>query len=129
MAWDALQDPCLIFLCFAAAVSFLVGIIFQQGMEWLEVRTDCNVLFQLICILTMVIAGCRDPMCRRRSCHCFCCQRLPKREAVPRAQRSQGRCAGMSYHASAKANVLDWEAEDTVSAPYLGCLCSLVRPC
>ena len=25
LAWDALQDPCLIFLCFAAAVSILVG--------------------------------------------------------------------------------------------------------
>jgi len=36
MAWTALQDPCLIFLCFAAMVSFLVGIMFDQGLEWLE---------------------------------------------------------------------------------------------
>mmetsp|Transcript_43410 Transcript_43410/g.88814 ORF Transcript_43410/g.88814 Transcript_43410/m.88814 type:complete len:1057 (+) Transcript_43410:288-3458(+) len=36
MAWNALQDPCLIFLCFAAMVSFVVGIIFDEGMEWLE---------------------------------------------------------------------------------------------
>jgi len=36
LAWDALQDPCLIFLCFAALVSFFVGVIFNEGMEWLE---------------------------------------------------------------------------------------------
>ena len=36
LAWDALQDPCLIFLCFAAVVSILVGLIFNEGMEWLE---------------------------------------------------------------------------------------------
>ena len=36
MAWNALQDPCLIFLCFAACVSFFVGIVFDQGLEWLE---------------------------------------------------------------------------------------------
>eukprot|EP00961_Rhodomonas_salina_P218835 2958125-Rhodomonas_salina.1 len=39
MAWEALQDPCLIFLCFAAMVSFVVGIIFDEGMEWLEVTS------------------------------------------------------------------------------------------
>ncbi len=44
MAWDALQDPCLIFLCFAALVSFIVGIIFDEGMEWLEVRPSVSVL-------------------------------------------------------------------------------------
>ncbi|KAJ1486890.1 hypothetical protein T484DRAFT_1788313, partial [Baffinella frigidus] len=32
----AAMDPCLIFLCFAAMVSFLVGIMFDQGLEWLE---------------------------------------------------------------------------------------------
>eukprot|EP00283_Hemiselmis_rufescens_P003929 CAMPEP_0173418082 /NCGR_PEP_ID=MMETSP1357-20121228/310_1 /TAXON_ID=77926 /ORGANISM="Hemiselmis rufescens, Strain PCC563" /LENGTH=1081 /DNA_ID=CAMNT_0014380511 /DNA_START=137 /DNA_END=3382 /DNA_ORIENTATION=- len=37
MAWNALQDPCLIFLCFAALVSFLVGMAGPAGsMEWLE---------------------------------------------------------------------------------------------
>jgi magnesium-transporting ATPase (P-type) len=36
LAWDALQDPCLLFLCFAAVVSFGVGIIFNEGSEWLE---------------------------------------------------------------------------------------------
>jgi len=37
MAWQALQDPCLIFLCFAACVSFLVGLAGPPGsLEWLE---------------------------------------------------------------------------------------------
>uniref|UniRef100_A0A7S4L6L8 Cation-transporting P-type ATPase N-terminal domain-containing protein n=1 Tax=Guillardia theta TaxID=55529 RepID=A0A7S4L6L8_GUITH len=31
IAWEALQDPCLIFLCFAAFVSFFFGILFHQG--------------------------------------------------------------------------------------------------
>ena len=36
LAWDALHDPCLIFLSCAAVVSFLVGVFFEEGLEWLE---------------------------------------------------------------------------------------------
>ncbi len=41
IAWEALQDPSLIFLCFSAMVSFIVGIVFQRGMEWIEVWFFC----------------------------------------------------------------------------------------
>ena len=33
---QALQDPSLIFLCFAAAVSLCIGLLQHQGYEWLE---------------------------------------------------------------------------------------------
>ena len=36
MAWEVLEDECLRFLIFAAFVSFAVGLIFNEGMEWLE---------------------------------------------------------------------------------------------
>jgi hypothetical protein len=42
IAWEALQDPSLIFLCFSAMVSFVVGIVFQRGMEWIEVLSLCS---------------------------------------------------------------------------------------
>ena len=50
LAWEALQDPCLIFLCFAACVSFLVGIIFDEGMEWLEGMAILGAVFVVVAV-------------------------------------------------------------------------------
>lgn len=37
LAWEALQDPSLVFLCLAAVVSFLIGFTFHQAQDSLEV--------------------------------------------------------------------------------------------
>ena len=50
LAWEALQDPCLIFLCFAACVSFIVGIIFDEGMEWLEGMAILAAVFVVVAV-------------------------------------------------------------------------------
>jgi len=50
LAWEALQDPCLIFLCFAACVSFIVGIVFDEGMEWLEGMAILGAVFVVVAV-------------------------------------------------------------------------------
>ncbi|EKX52947.1 hypothetical protein GUITHDRAFT_161121 [Guillardia theta CCMP2712] len=50
IAWEALQDPCLIFLCFAACVSFFVGIVFNEGMEWLEGLAILSAVFVVVTV-------------------------------------------------------------------------------
>ena len=53
LAWEALQDPCLIFLCFAASVSFIVGIVFDEGMEWIEGMAILAAVFVVVAVTSI----------------------------------------------------------------------------
>ena len=53
LAWEALQDPCLIFLCFAASVSFVVGIVFDEGMEWIEGMAILAAVFVVVAVTSI----------------------------------------------------------------------------